>query len=304
MSRVAGGIDLDAYLTRQRAGVEEALERAVALLEPGLPAEVAAAARHGVTSGGKRLRPVLCVAAYDACGGTVRPATYDLGAAIEMIHAYSLMHDDLPCMDDAELRRGRTTTHVAHGEDATVRAGIALIPAAALTTLRACEALGCARASGLRAVRTLMEAAGAGGMVGGQWLDLLGEGQDWGAASLDALHGRKTGALLAASLVIGAIAAGASSEAERAVGAYGRAIGLAFQITDDVLDATQSAETLGKNPSDAALAKSTYVALYGLDEARRRAGAQVDAALAALGRGGLDAPPLAALARYVVERRK
>jgi geranylgeranyl pyrophosphate synthase len=221
-----------------------------------------------------------------------------------MIHAYSLMHDDLPCMDDAELRRGRTTTHVAHGEDATVRAGIALIPAAALTALRACEALGCARASGLRAVRTLMEAAGAGGMVGGQWLDLLGEGQDWGAASLDALHGRKTGALLAASLVIGAIAAGASSEAERAVGAYGRAIGLAFQITDDVLDATQSAETLGKNPSDAALGKSTYVALYGLDEARRRAGAQVDAALAALGRGGLDAPPLAALARYVVERRK
>jgi geranylgeranyl pyrophosphate synthase len=304
VSRVADAIDLDAYLTRQRAGVEEALERAVTQLEPRLPPVVAAAARHGVTSGGKRLRPVLCVAAYDACGGTVRPATYDLGAAIEMIHAYSLMHDDLPCMDDAELRRGRTTTHVAHGEDATVRAGIALIPAAALTALRACEALGCARASGLRAVRTLMEAAGAGGMVGGQWLDLLGEGQDWGAASLDALHGRKTGALLAASLVIGAIAAGASAEAEQAVGAYGRAIGLAFQITDDVLDATQSAETLGKNPSDAALAKSTYVALYGLDEARRRAGAQVDAALAALRRGGLDAPPLAALARYVVERRK
>jgi geranylgeranyl pyrophosphate synthase len=297
-------LSLDAYLAAQQEPIEAALERAVASLLGGLPETVREAARHGVTSGGKRLRPVLCISAYTACGGQATEAAYDLAASLELIHAYSLMHDDLPCMDDADLRRGRPTTHREHGEDATMVAGAALIPAAALQALRACAALGCPEERGVAVTRALLEAAGAGGMVGGQWIDLLGEGQAFGAEALDGLHRRKTGALLEAALVMGALAAGAGSDVQAGLREYGAAIGLAFQIADDILDATQSAETLGKNPSDAALEKSTYVALYGLDEAGVRAQREADRAVAALGRTGLEAPMLAALARYVVERKK
>jgi geranylgeranyl pyrophosphate synthase len=231
-------------------------------------------------------------------------AAYDLAASLELIHAYSLMHDDLPCMDDAGLRRGRPTTHVAHGEDATLRGGAALIPAAAIQAWTAARALGCPPSVARRIALTLLDAAGAGGMVGGQWLDLEAEGRTVGPEELDDLHARKTGALLAASLLMGAIAADAPDEVLRALDQYGRAVGLAFQIADDILDATESAETLGKNPSDAMLAKSTYVALHGLEEARRLASDKVHEARVALDRSGLDAPALAALARYVVERRR
>jgi geranylgeranyl pyrophosphate synthase len=302
--RAAPPAELAAYLEAQQRPVESALERAVAALLTDVSDEVRRAAHHGITTGGKRLRPILCVAAYEACGGSVEDAAYDLGASLELIHAYSLMHDDLPCMDDADLRRGRPTTHREHGEDATMLAGAALIPAAALQALRACEALGCSGDRATAVAHALMEAAGAGGMVGGQWIDLLGEGQALGPEALDGLHRRKTGALLQASLAMGALAAGAGPEVQEALRAYGAAIGLAFQIADDILDATRSAETLGKNPSDAALEKSTYVSLYGLDEARRKAEAEVQRALDALDSAGLDAPMLAALARYVVDREK
>lgn len=295
--------DLKAYLAGEAAPIQAALERAASWIGDALPGDVAGAVAHGVLSDGKRLRPVLCVAAYRACGGGSAPAAYDLAAALELIHAYSLMHDDLPCMDDADLRRGRPTTHRVHGEDVTVRGGATLIPAAALQAWRAARGLGCGPDDARAVVGHLLEAAGAGGMVGGQWLDLEGEGQALGAEELDGLHRRKTGALLAASLLVGAAAAGAPAGQQAALLRYGRAIGLAFQIADDILDATQSAETLGKNPSDAALEKSTYVALYGLEEARARARAQVDEALAALAEAGVDAPALEALARYVVERR-
>jgi len=293
---------LSDYLTHQREHVEDSLERAVGRLEERLEPDVAAAIRHGVMGGGKRLRPILCISAYVACGGTDRSERYDLGAAIEMIHAYSLMHDDLPCMDDAELRRGRPATHRVHGEEVTMRAGVILIPAAAQEVLRACAALGCTPEQGKSVATELMEAAGAGGMVGGQWLDLLGEGTALGPAALDELHRRKTGALLAASLVMGARAAGASDEVREALGRYGRAIGLAFQVADDILDATESAETLGKNPSDAALDKSTYVSMYGLPDAQRMARSLVGEAVEALEGAGVDAPPLHALARYMVDR--
>ena len=148
----------------------------------------------------------------------------------------------------------------------------------------------------------LMQAAGAGGMVGGQWLDLEGEGQELGGEQLDDLYGGKTGALLTASLVVGAKAAGAGGPVVEAMRRYGRAIGLAFQITDDILDATQSAETLGKEPSDAVFAKSTYVALYGLEKARERARAHVADAVRALDSENVDSLPLRALASYIVER--
>jgi geranylgeranyl diphosphate synthase type II len=300
-------VDQDAlatYLDAERGKVEDTLLRVLSEVERHVPSDVGAAVRHGVLGGGKRLRPILCVSAYVVCGGEEADAVHDLAASLELIHAYSLMHDDLPCMDDADLRRGRPTTHRAHGEDVTVRAGAVLIPAAARHALAACLRLGVPRQRALRVTRVLLEAAGAGGMVGGQWIDLEAEGRALEAGPLDDLHARKTGALLAASLEMGAVAAGAPEEIVAALREYGRAIGLAFQITDDVLDATQSAETLGKNPSDAARGKSTYVALHGLDEARRRGRALGDRALAALVGAGLDAPILEALARYVVEREK
>ena len=302
MSAEATSYDLDAYLAECRTHVQAALERAVTRLAPQLGAEVAAAVRHGVLSDGKRLRPVLCIAALSACGGSIGAAAFELAASLEMIHAYSLMHDDLPCMDDADLRRGRPTTHRAHGERVTMLAGAALIPAAALEARRSSLALGCSdeRAGEIAAV--LMRAAGAGGMVGGQWLDLLAEGEALREGALMGLHERKTGALLAAALLMGGMAGGASDDVLDALHQYGRAIGLAFQITDDVLDATQSAETLGKNPSDAALDKTTYVTVYGLAGARERAGLAVQRALAALTRAGVEAPVLEALARYVVGR--
>ena len=295
---------LSVRLAAERERVEEALERAVEALEPQLPADVLAAVRHGVLGGGKRLRPILCVSAYEACGGSPSSSVYNLAAALELIHAYSLMHDDLPCMDDADLRRGRPTTHREHGEDVTMRAGAALIPAAALQALSACQALGCSPTRARAVTTALLEASGAGGMVGGQWEDLLGEGRALGAEELEALHGRKTGALLAASLVMGALAAGAPDGVVSALGAYGRAIGLAFQIADDILDATQQAETLGKNPSDVALGKSTYVALYGLEGARERARAEAARAVEALRAVGLEAPTLVELADYVVARER
>ena len=304
MTAVRPAIDLEALLRDERAEVERALERACEWLGDQLPDELFQPARHAVLSGGKRLRPVLCVVAYRACGGGTGPAIYDLGAAIELIHAYSLMHDDLPCMDDADLRRGQPTPHTLFGEQATARAGLALIPAASLWALRASNALGANDAVSRRIVIQLNRGAGAGGMVGGQALDLLGEGRRLDADELDRLHRMKTGALLTASLVIGGIAAGASDTTLAGLESFGRGIGLAFQVTDDILDATEVAEDLGKHPSDDVLDKSTYVSLYGLEEAMKRARVHAQEATEALRGAGLDAPALIALASYVVERRK
>ena len=246
MTTDPSALDLDALLRDERAKVGRALERACEWLGHELPDELFRPARHAVLSGGKRLRPVLCVVAYQACGGTTKPAIYDLGAAIELIHAYSLMHDDLPCMDDADLRRGEPTPHVLFGEAATARAGLALIPAASLWALRAWDALGGDEAASRRIVAELNRAAGAGGMVGGQALDLLGEGRRLDSVELDRLHRMKTGALLTASLTIGGIAASASNATLAALEAFGRGIGLAFQVTDDILDATEGAADSGK----------------------------------------------------------
>ncbi len=293
---------LPAYLAAERLRVEPALERVVSQLEAELEPDIGAAVRHGVMGGGKRLRPILCATAYRASGGTADGLIYPLAVSLELIHAYSLMHDDLPCMDDAELRRGRPTTHVDHGEDVTARAGAALIPAAALQALSSAAELECGPEGGVDIARELMEAAGAGGMVGGQWLDLKGEGEALGLDELNGLYERKTGALLMAALVVGGMGAGATDDVVEALRRYGGSIGLAFQIADDLLDATQSAETLGKRPSDVELAKSTYVGLYGLKEARDRARAHVDDALASLSSAGIDVPALKSLALFVVER--
>jgi geranylgeranyl pyrophosphate synthase len=281
--------------------VEEALGVALEGLLPRIPEAYRGAFRHGVSSGGKRLRPILCVAAFRAGGGKGE-GIYSLAASLELIHAYSLMHDDLPCMDDADLRRGEPTTHRLHGERTTTVAGALLIPAAALQVLESARAMGLKEETGRRLVGELTTAAGGGGMVGGQVLDLLGEDRELTGPELDDLHRHKTGALLRASLRMGGIAAGVSDSALAGLDRYGEAIGLAFQIADDLLDATSSAEALGKNPSDAVLGKSTYVSLYGIQEARQKARELVAIAQGALRTAGLTSPGLEALATYIVER--
>jgi geranylgeranyl pyrophosphate synthase len=283
--------------------VEETLEGALARILPQVPKSLGPALEHGVTSGGKRLRPILCVAAYRAVGG-IDEAIYRLAVSLELIHAYSLMHDDLPCMDNAELRRGEPTTHWIHGDEATTVAGALLIPAAALQAWEGARALGLDDTVARTLVKELAMAAGGGGMVGGQLLDLLGEEESLEADELDDLHRRKTGALLRAALRMGAIAGEATPKQLEGLDRYGAAIGLAFQIADDLLDATSSAEELGKNPSDAELGKSTYVSLFGVEEAGRRARGLVSEAVHSLEEAHLDAPELEALARYIVERKR
>jgi geranylgeranyl pyrophosphate synthase len=296
--------DLQHFLATEREEVERALQRALDTLLPMLDPELVEPARHALFTGGKRLRPILCVAGYRAAGGEPVGAAYDLGVALELIHAYSLMHDDLPCMDDAELRRGKPTPHTLFGEGPTTRAGVALIPCASIQAMRAARGLGCDEPGVRRIVAELNQAAGAGGMVGGQALDLLGEGRTLSSEELDGLHRRKTGALLTASLVIGGLAAGAPVRVLEGLERYGRAVGLAFQVADDLLDATATAEALGKKPSDAQLDKSTYVSLYGLEEAACRAQALADEAVEALVSAQIEAPALSALSRYVVERKR
>ncbi len=295
-------------IARRRPRVEAALERSVEALGADVPEPIGRAARDGVLGGGKRLRPLLTVAAFEELGGAVDSALpdaiFDLGAAVETIHAYSLIHDDLPCMDDAPLRRGRPTVHAAHGVGPATIAGAVLIPWSAARAHRAALELGRSPVQARRVVHTLLEAAGPDGMIGGQLLDLKAEGRSLTEPELARLHGLKTGALLTAALEVGALAADAAPEPRRAVVAFGRRLGLAFQVMDDLLDATGSAESLGKEPSDAALAKSTYVLLLGVEGARERAAALARDAVHALGQAGLAAPGLRSLARFVVERER
>ncbi len=302
-------LDLASFLEEERGRMDRALSRAVAQAAPALPHGLLSPIERGVLAGGKRLRPILCVSAYRASagarggGGAKAPeAMYDLAVALELIHAYSLMHDDLPCMDDAELRRGEPTVHVLCGERETMVAGAALIPVAALQAWRAAGDLGLDRKASEEAVRVLTRAAGGAGMVGGQALDLLGEGARLSRIELDELHRRKTGALLEGSLVLGAVAARADESIRKGLSTFGREIGLAFQITDDLLDATGDAATLGKNPSDELMRKSTYVSLLGVEGARDEAHARSRAATEALRVAGIRAPALEALAGFVVSR--
>ncbi|MGI9627198.1 MAG: polyprenyl synthetase family protein [Longimicrobiales bacterium] len=290
------------YLGAHRDQIESGLVRAVDALEASVPGIPMAPVRHGVFGSGKRLRPVLLVAAYESVGGMLSDATYDLAASVELIHAYSLMHDDLPCMDDAPLRRGKPTPHTLHGTTPTMLAAAALIPWGAAWALQSMERLGCTRPRGALVTQILLEAAGAGGMVGGQALDLLGEGQALGEEALSALHRLKTGALLAASLKMGAVAAEAPDPVCMALQSFGEDVGLAFQVMDDLLDATATAEALGKQPSDADLGKSTYVLLLGVEGARARAETLVARAVATLDAAALEAPRLRQLSRFVVER--
>lgn len=310
MTVATEAFQLEPFLDSERCKVDAALERALSRL-PGLPApkDFVAAISYAVMAGGKRIRPILCTASFRASygrpiGSALENSLYDLAASLELIHAYSLMHDDLPCMDDASLRRGSPTPHTIFGEAVTMRAGLLLIPLAGLRAWKALASMGVAPQRATSILGVLCQAAGNEGMVGGQALDLLAEARELSRTQLLELHRRKTGALLTASARIGAMAAGAAKEVERAFARYGEAIGLAFQITDDVLDATGSAQGLGKNPSDQDRGKSTFVGLLGVAEARREAAGLVEGALTELRGVGVASEPLETLAWYVVRRER
>lgn len=297
---------LAAYLEKERGFIEAARDRLLDALLADAPETVKAPIEYALDAGGKRLRPILCVAAYGAVRGTNEPipeGVYELACAIELIHTYSLVHDDLPCMDDDDLRRGRPTTHRVFGAAAATVAGAAFIPLAARAVEHAGVGIGLGPDTRMRLVRELFVAAGGGGMVGGQLLDLEAEGHAVRAEELEAIHARKTGALLAAAPRMGGIAAGADEDVVEGLGIYGRRLGLAFQIADDVLDVVGSTEALGKTAGrDQVLAKATYPALLGVDGARRRAREEAEAAIDALHAVGIESPALEALARYAVER--
>jgi farnesyl diphosphate synthase len=277
------------------------------------PAGLADAMRYGVLDGGKRLRALLVQAAAEAVGAhetsVGRESALRAACAVELIHAYSLVHDDMPCMDNDVLRRGKPTVHVAFGQAQAMLAGDAMQALAfEVLTPDVGEGVGVSPALQARLVRLLARASGQSGMAGGQAIDLASVGQALDEATLRDMHARKTGALLRASVQMGAACAelGDDTPAWHALTDYGHAMGLAFQIVDDVLDATQPSGTLGKTAGkDADANKPTYVSLLGLDGARREAGQLLDQAIAALGRSGLTGDAtgaLSALAHRIVHR--
>jgi geranylgeranyl diphosphate synthase type II len=285
-----------------RAAIDDALSAISQTYRVRLPPPIGDAVAYSLLGGGKRLRGLLLMAAYRAAGGQGNPAP--LAAAVEVVHAYSLIHDDLPCMDDEDVRRGRPTVHVAFGVGAATTAGVAMVPVAVLCATDAAHALRLPLAASGRIVAELMQASGAGGMVGGQLLDLEAEGRSIGLEELERIHLAKTGSLIAASARLGGVAAETSRDREVALHRFGVALGLAFQIADDVLDVTATTDELGKTAGrDVALRKSTYPGVLGVRGAAARADALASSASDFLRAEGLLTPSLERLARFAVERR-
>jgi geranylgeranyl pyrophosphate synthase len=286
----------------ERRVIDRVLATAVATFAPVLRPPVSTAIQYALDGEGKRLRAILVLAAYRAAGGAGDASV--LASAVEVVHAYSLVHDDLPCMDNDELRRGRPTVHCAFDVATATAAGLAMVPLAAILAYRGAQQLGASSAERGEIVCQLMHASGASGMVGGQWMDLQGETTPRTLGALERTHALKTGELIAASVRIGAIAANAPARLVNAMDAYGRAVGLAFQITDDVLGITETAEQLGKPAGrDVDLGKSTYPSLLGVEGASDRARALVGEACAVLRGEGLLTAMLEAIARFTIERR-
>ncbi|MFC7462942.1 polyprenyl synthetase family protein [Hydrogenophaga defluvii] len=294
----AATLDFAAWSQAQLAKVERALETWVPV---DAPARLGEAMRYAVLDGGKRLRPLLVLAAAEAVGGQPQ-AALRAACAVELIHAYSLVHDDMPCMDNDVLRRGKPTVHVQFGEAQALLAGDALQALAFELLLPGEDVLPAAVSA--RLCRLLAQAAGAQGMAGGQAIDLASVGQMLDQVALEDMHRKKTGALLQASVLMGAACAGVTQPQRDALADYGAALGLAFQVVDDILDVVADSATLGKTAGkDAANDKPTFVSLMGLDAARAYAQALIERAQAALARSGLtDTRALAALAQQVVQR--
>jgi farnesyl diphosphate synthase len=316
--RMTDPFDLNRWCNQHLARVEQALDNWVSVdasadLEHAAPAELMGAMRYAVLDGGKRLRPLLVFAAFEAVNSTPTPAgvpaevdaaeaALRAACAVELIHAYSLVHDDMPCMDNDVLRRGKPTVHVQFGSASALLAGDALQALAfeLLTPDTSGVPVGCQA----RLCRLLARAAGCAGMAGGQAIDLASVGRALTEDQLRQMHQLKTGALLQASVMMGLACGDASARATQALQAYGAAMGLAFQVVDDILDVTADSATLGKTAGkDQAQDKPTYVSLMGLEPARRYAQTLYDEGMAALASSGLpDTRALQGLANLIVQR--
>jgi geranylgeranyl diphosphate synthase type II len=297
-------VDLDRYLSARAEIVERALALSVAEND-GPAGRLFEAMRYSLLAGGKRLRPVLALAACEAVGGSV-DAAMGFACAIEMIHTYSLIHDDLPCMDDDDLRRGRPTNHKVYGEAIATLAGDGLLTDAFAVVARSALSPN-ARVSPstmLEVIAELAEAAGSVGMVGGQVIDLLGEGRALELRELEHLHSKKTGALFVAAVCGGARIGGANETQLEALRTYAKALGLAFQVVDDLLDVEESAEQLGKRTQkDEGRGKATYPSLLGVARSRELARDLVAKAGDALAAFDDRAEPLRMLVKFAVERK-
>jgi geranylgeranyl diphosphate synthase type II len=298
----ASGLDAAASLAALRLAVDEALDRALPR-ETAWPVTIHRAARYSLFAGGKRIRPVLVLASGEAVGGT-REELMPLACAVEMIHTYSLVHDDLPAMDDDDLRRGKPTSHKVFGEAVAILAGDALLTRAFGLLAEVPEGWDDVRVRRrLRATAILGEACGTTGLIGGQVMDLESERQTIDAGALERLHRAKTGALLSACVRGGAMLGGASATDLDRLSRYASAIGLAFQVVDDVLDATEDAAHLGKTAGkDEAAGKATYVSVHGLEKARALASSLRQKALDAIAPLGSRGELLGEVARLIVDR--
>ena len=295
-------LPLKEYLDGRKRRIDEALDRCLPT-EDFFPPRLFQAMRYSLFAGGKRLRPILCVAAAEAVGGMadfVLPGA----CALEMIHTYSLIHDDLPAMDDDDFRRGKPTCHKVFGEGVAILAGDALLTEAFHLLAGRDLAERIPEKTVVAAVRIVAEAAGHSGMVGGQTVDVLSEGKPADAETLQYIHSRKTGAMIVASVKLGAVLSGAGEEQVAALASYGGRAGLAFQIADDILNVEGDRKLLGKNTgSDVSRRKMTYPGLLGLDAARDKARELVEAAVNDLAEFDHRAEPLRKIARYILERK-
>ena len=289
------------YLQNRSALVDRALERWM----PGeevLPRSLHQAMRYSVFAGGKRLRPILMIAACESVGGHARQVLH-AACAMEMIHTYSLIHDDLPAMDDDDFRRGRPTNHKVYGEATAILAGDALLTEAFRILADAEANRSVPPATVIKVIELVARYAGSQGMVGGQVVDMESEGKEIDFPTLEYIHTHKTGGLILASVQVGALLGGANDSQVAAIKRFGGAAGLAFQIADDILDVVGDQQHLGKNVgSDQARGKATYPAQLGLDEARQRADELCGIAISALAPLGESAEILQELARYIVNR--
>ncbi len=291
--------DLTAYLSDRQPRVEAALDAAI---RPGYPDTIYAAMRYSLLAGGKRLRPILCLASCELMGGNTDLAM-PTACALEMIHTMSLIHDDLPAMDNDDYRRGKLTNHKVYGEDIAILAGDGLLAYA--FEYIATQTKGVSADRVLKAIAHVARAVGADGLVGGQVVDLESEGKpDISVETLTYIHNHKTGALLETCVVSGAILAGADDEEIEKLSQFAQNIGLAFQIIDDILDLTATQEELGKTAGkDLQAQKATYPKLWGLGESKRQADKLVDEAKFILAEFGERARPLQALADFITERK-
>ena len=298
LTTTAPSFDLVAYLSERQPLVEAALDGSI---RPGYPDTIYAAMRYSLLAGGKRLRPILCLASCELIGGKIESAM-PTACALEMIHTMSLIHDDLPAMDDDDYRRGKLTNHKVYGEDIAILAGDGLLAYA--FEYIATQTQGVSADRVLRTIANLARAVGAEGLVGGQVVDLESEGKDISVETLTYIHNHKTGALLESCVVCGAVLAGATEAEITKLSEFAQKIGLAFQIIDDILDITATQAELGKTAGkDLQAQKATYPKLWGLEESKRQADKLVTEAKAILAEFGDRAKPLQALADFITDRK-